>query len=390
MTKIDRRMRILYLGICNSDYALQTRPCVSMSAVKWARGLLTALKDVADISAITHTVERCWPKGRALWGSARDDLYDHFVDVHPIGYPALPWVGDWWLSRCYRAEARRIFRATDIDAVICYNCNNLYHQAVMHEARCRGIPAIPIILDGDDPRADNWKRLRHDTRDASGLAMLSWWVYENFSTARPKLHMDGGADDWKGGPAFRARKPGPKRVVYTGALARWSGVGLLLGLVRRCRQEDIRFVICGKVEPGETDAFRAFPNVELRGFVSEGELDEICRDADVFLNVREPNLGENIMNYPSKLPRYLAYGKPVVSTMLKSLSPDYDDLLLFDRTDSVDGLARELRRALDEDDDRRRERFERMRAWFVRNKTWPVQARRLVDFIRHVREEEGK
>lgn len=376
------RLRILYLGPCNSDLALQGDHAASLSATKWSRGLLHALRDMADIVVVTHIVERCWPKGRFLWGSADSALYDSSMEVHPIGYPTLPFIGDFWLTASYVSKVRKMVSEHKVDVVLCYNCMQPYHIAAMREAQRLGVPTVPIILDGDDPRPDNWGKLLEETRYASGIAMLSWWIYEKFPTSCPKLHLDGGADGWKGGQMLQPRKEGPFRVVYTGALARWSGADFLLDIVEKCNRPDVRFIVCGKVEPGEADALSQCPNVELRGYVSERELQEICEDADAFLNIRDPRLGDNILNYPSKLPQYMAYGKPVVSNRLSSLAPDYDRLLFVDDSSSPEGFLAKLDDALAETEHARLQRFTDIHNWFVSKKTWQVQAARLLEFLK--------
>jgi glycosyltransferase involved in cell wall biosynthesis len=129
------------------------------------------------------------------------------------------------------------------------------------------------------------------------------------------------------------------------------------------------------------EEFGTDPRVDVRGFVSDLEIDEICRSADVFLNVRDPQIGDNILNYPSKVPQYLAWGKPVVSTWIDSFSPDFRNVL--DVCDNTpEGFVQVLNTVLDRGMNEKLMKYNVIREWFTKNKSWNVQAGRLVDFIR--------
>lgn len=374
-------MKLLYCGPNHTDYALSVKKYVSLSALKWSRSFLSGIAKHAEISVITNTTEKCWPKGDVVWSRNDKRLFDQQYNCCSIGYPALPLISEMWLAAAYTSYARKYFDRGKIDAVICYNCMQHYHKFVMHEAKIRGIPTIPIVLDGDDPRPDNWKKLLHDTRDASAVAMLSYWIYRNFPSEKPKYHIDGGADEWNGGAVLKRRKPGPFRLVYTGALARWSGLDFFKGVIDSLKRENCIFIVCGRVEVSEEDELRRFKNVRLRGFVSEAELNKICSDADVFLNIRDPDWGDNILNYPSKLPHYLSYGKPVVSNALGSLSPDYDDVMLISKANTIEDFTEKIRMVMRMDEMQRAALFNKIKDWFLSNKLWDIQCTKFINWI---------
>ena len=121
--------------------------------------------------------------------------------------------------------------------------------------------------------------------------------------------------------------------------------------------------------------------VEVKGFVSESEVEKICREADVFLNVRTPGLGDNLVNYPSKIPNYLSWGKPVVSTWNDSFSPEYRRLLEI-TDDTPEGFVRVLDEVLSWDDERRCAKYEQIRSWFDECKHWTRQAERLANWMK--------
>lgn len=376
-----RKLNILYCGPNNSEFALRTRPAASVAGNKWSQGLLGGLGKLANVTVLTNTVSRAWPKGRTIWEPGSPQYFDQQFSCYSIGYPSLPFLADRYLACGYRNLARQIMNDTPVDLVVCYNCMQRYHQAVMQEASRRRIPAIPIVLDGSDPRKDNWNSLRHELSFASGVVLLSHWMYKNFPLHMPSFHLDGGASAWRGGDKLAVRRPGKYRLVYSGALSRWNGSDFLLKLLKCCPRNDVEFIICGKVWDGELAAFKKIPFVKLMGFVTEEELHRISLDADVFLNVRDAKWGDNILSFPSKLPQYLSYGKPVVSSPLLCLSPDYRDVISIDDTDSSDGFWSKINRFLDGGRVESEKIFKKTREWFVSNKLWDVQAERLVNWL---------
>lgn len=51
---------------------------------------------------------------------------------------------------------------------------------------------VPIILDLDDPRQDNWKKFVKSTRFATKIVFISEWAYNNYPGPKPK-HLFAGA-----------------------------------------------------------------------------------------------------------------------------------------------------------------------------------------------------
>jgi hypothetical protein len=236
-----------------------------------------------------------------------------------------------------------------------------------------GIPCFPIILDGDDPRKDDWGWVRSAGRYASGIVSLSWWIHSHCPLDVPKYHMDGGADGWCGFDVWRPTDKRPLRLVHTGALDQWRGLDFMIEVVRKIASPDVKFIFCGKSSCRIlSKIFGDNPYVELPGFVAEEEMNCICRNADVFLNVRDPLHPDNILNYPSKLPHYLSFGRPVVSTYLESLSPDYADVVEFAGDDTVDGYVAKVYEVLAWDDELKRAKFDIIKKWFLVRKQWNV------------------
>ena len=134
--------------------------------------------------------------------------------------------------------------------------------------------------------------------------------------------------------------------------------------------------------PSYCDIFKDNPQVELPGFVTEEEMGNICNSADVLLSVRNPNHPDNILNYPSKLPHYLSFGRPIVSTRLQSLSPDYGEVVNFPKQDTVDSYVTKLEEVLGWEMRQREAEYCKIKAWFESRKSWDTMVAGLVKWIK--------
>lgn len=407
-------LNILYIGPNDSEWAQMNRP-VSLAAAKWARGFLTALSKVTNVTALTHTYEIAWPKGKIFWRGYDKRLYPDGWDCVAVTYPVLKFVREWWWRFAYAVKAKKIIREKNVDVVLIYNCYESWQVPVLRAINTAfpNVKIIPIILDGDDPRKDDWGWMKRAAAYSDAFVALSWWVYQNIpaNTGKPAYHFDGGAEGWRGrggsegsggsgglgslegkaatsqtcqtSQTFQASKP-YYTLVHTGALDQWRGLDFMVGVVKRLtdKRKDVKFVFCGKSsEKVLRDIFKDNPQVELPGFVTEEEMGNICNSADVLLNVRNPNHPDNILNYPSKLPHYLSFGRPIVSTCLQSLSPDYGEVVNFPMQDTVDSYVAKLEEVLGWDIARRECECKKIKAWFESRKSWDTMVAGLVKWI---------
>jgi glycosyltransferase involved in cell wall biosynthesis len=113
-----------------------------------------------------------------------------------------------------------------------------------------------------------------------------------------------------------APRGGPLTVGYLGTLHEHTDLELICGLAER--RPDWVFSIIGPVQPGAAAAplarLRALPNVQLHGWVEEGDLHRLLDRIDVgVIPYRQGSRFNHFVN-PNKLHEYTAMGKPVVAS----------------------------------------------------------------------------
>ena len=395
-------MNILYIGPNESEWAQHHCPG-SLAGAKWSRGFQTALAKVCNLITLSHTYMYPWPKGRKIWVDYDERCYPQEWKCVSIQYPALRYIRELWWMAMYPLKAWRIIRERKIDAVVFYNCCEPWQRWTMRAIKWKfpRLLIFPIVLDGRDPIRDNWAWLSRAARYADGFIPLSWWMYENIPRHLPVTnvyHMDSGADGWRGVRMWKRDASGGEdinsspasslvhsyKLVHTGALDQWRGLDFMIDIVKQltAKRRDVKFVFCGKTSEQELKRiFGNNPYVELPGFVPEKEMEKICNSADVLLNVRNPDHPDNILNYPSKLPHYLSFGRPVVSTCLASLSPDYAQVVEFPDDGTVDAYIRKVEEVLMWDDNKKERKYDEIKEWFEKRKRWDILVEGLVAWI---------
>jgi len=374
-------MKILWLGALHSDLAVKSRKAPNAAAAKWTQGLIGGLKaNGTEVIGLTHSYEQAWPKGMLLPGSPED--FDSRIELEWCRYVNIKgFIRDWTLGVGYCRKIKRIIEDKGIDALVCYNVLEYpYHVKAMSVAHEMGVPCFPIILDGDDPRRDHWQWVLHGTKDANGIVFLSDWMVKNYPGSLPVLHLDAGCKVWYGDEGLIKRER--NLLVYSGTLDHWRGLELLVQVVNCLKDIDYRFIICGKNDKNEIlKLVNMDPRIEVKGFVTDEELHDISLRASAFINTRDPKNGDNVLNFPSKIPNYLAYGKPIISTWLPSLSEDYGKYLQIVDQDSPEMFAIKIKEILQWNDEMQEQHAKKVKPWFISNKLWSTQARRLKGWI---------
>lgn len=377
-------MRILWIGPFYSDWSLCNKRSVNLAAVRWTRGLLTGLRNCgAEIFVVSHCPEQSWPHGPVVWQDAAEKYFDDSCTGSYISYPNIKHIRDIYLADRYAQRTRDMIKRYKIDVVLTYNCMHRWCVAAAKSARERNVPVCQILLDGDDPRTDQWRAFNEQTRYASGIVFLSYWAYRNFNRIGvSKLHMDGGSDQFVDNEPRDINRT-CRSIVYTGALDKWRGLDFLRGVVSKLKRDDVVINLCGNFDVAEIGkVFGEDKRVRIKGLLDTSCLDLVCREADLFINVRDPGIGQNIINYPSKIPQYLRYGRPVVSTWLESFSPDYRGVLsVVDNNDDV-SFVRKINDVLSMTHTALLAKYHEIKRWYECNKLWDVQAEHTLDFMR--------
>ena len=102
--------------------------------------------------------------------------------------------------------------------------------------------------------------------------------------------------------------------------------------------------------------------------------------ADCFVNPRPSCLAGNEANFPSKILEYMAYMKPIVSTMTPGLHPSYSQILIIPEKETA-GAIRDALFVAKGLDKRESQQISREIYSFSVKHTWSDQAKRFAQWI---------
>ncbi len=370
---------ILWLGGIFDHATMLRRPGVNPAGRRTQREVVMALGEQGvRVRTLGHAPEPAWPKGRLR--DAGDDPLEPGIEGESVGYWNLPWLRMKSLSRSYgRGYEEMVDRYGPPALVLSYNAYE-YNIAVGRHAQRNGVAWIPLVADVP---AGGRERARHDRacNEAAGRVFLSWAEYQKEGNREPRFHLDHGVDELRI-PAVDRGLEDPPVVVYTGSLGPHAGASYLMKAFERVERKDLELWICGFGSNVDVDrAVEQDERVRFLGLLPEDELHEVCERATLFVNPRPSALPENAGNFPSKLVDYLKYGKPIISTWTDGIAPSYRRILTVLDEETPECLARTIEEVADWDAERRGERMEEMREFVRTEKLWPVQIRRLLDWL---------
>jgi len=378
---MEDKSYIAFAGAVFSDVAVAKHFGLAASANYWRRGLIGGMEAAgAKVCAFGHRNEQLWPRGPIL-PNAKSVLDERFEGrlVTSLNFPYLK---NRVLHRSYLKTFQRMIaeKGTPV-ALFTYNAYP-YLSDTIRFAQKANIPWICITLDYDYG-PDGWPQYAKQAGHADGHIILSYWAYEACPYPAPKLHLDGGFEEWFGRDISNPKENGRRAILYSGKYNEYGGLKVLLDTIDACVDLDVEFWLTGKCRSERVEnLFDSRSNVKYFGFVDDARLHELSLQAFAFIN---PRTSEHLGNYgmfPSKLLRYLAYGKPVISTWTPGLSPEYKDVLNVVNDETPVAFKNEIQRVLNYSEEEFAQASLQIKSFLELNKSWKIQGMRIMDWVK--------
>jgi hypothetical protein len=328
------------MGPVQSDDRMVRSTAATPAAMRWSNGFLGGLEaNGVGYCHVGHEPARAWPYGplrlRAPSRGGRNPTIG-------VTFTNLPWFRYRSLARAYGRASVNAASAKRPDLVVTYNAEP--HVAAAARALvAKGVPWIPIVMDGDDrPLDSSWRGIEEAVHGSAGIAFLSYWAMQQCPLAR-KIHIDGGIE------------------------ARFMA--------------DTQLWICGQgTHKRLHEAASRDSRITDFGVVPEAQLQSLMEQAALLVNPRPPAFPGNRLNFPSKLLEYLSTGKPVVSTRTASLSPAYDSVLRFPVADTPVAFAQAIDDVLQWSDRDRTAHRDRVSRFAAEHGDWQAITARFLEW----------
>lgn len=332
---------VLWLGGVFAEQAVAENRALSAAANEWSKRFLRSLRAVGiECAVVGHCPSPLFPKGA---GFVCSPSMLPIADVQEsVDYWNLPVLRRKSLRSRYIAQCRKAIQLWHVPSIVMSYNATPESCFVGNWFRSRyGVPWVPFHLDIQPPGAD-WCRFPPSARHASAHVFASWAAYQE-APFEMKFFFEGGMI-CSDALCRRHCPSGEKLFLYAGSAAKAKGLMQLLDAWCSLKvSSKARLAICG---PG-TDSVAMTQRysgrrISFLGMLPEREFDELCRRAYCFVNPRCKTSESNRYNFPSKLLRYVSYGRPIISHWTDGLSPEYRDILVIPRGTEPAALAESL------------------------------------------------
>lgn len=379
-------MNVTFLMPIFNERTIVGHDVASHAANEWTKGLCGALQSSGcEVRLLGHEPARVWPLGCHLLPGDSDHL-DNVYDQRLIRYVNVPLARSWILCHGYQTALAATMREVRSAVVCTYNALPWQIKAAATVAG-EGAMWFSFVLDDETVAQGGWSRYVRATQRAAGHVFVSQWAYEHAPVER-KMLLEGGVEKWLGDlPEHRSPVPS---VLYAGALSEAAGMRELLAMIDATEADEVEFWVCGKGRARDLERRASRDSrIRLLGFLSEADLEERLQSAWVFVNPRSATHAGCRMNFPSKLLRYLSYGKPVITVWTEGIPEDYRPVLqvvdpkrIGDPPDVVGrALAKLVKDTLAWGPERRHAARAAIADFLLPGRLWTTRARELSSFM---------
>jgi glycosyltransferase involved in cell wall biosynthesis len=378
-------------------------PQIPVQKLSWA--IIHGIERGSRVVDVISTVAvRDFPASDWLWsgyrkwdrGNGSDNRLVPFINI--LGLKQLTRFVGCAVLLVRWAAARRTRRRQ----VLLYGLMSPHLWAVRLVRRLFGMTMTVLITDlpGLAAAQESWWRralrpidramVRSAVQSADGIVVLTRQIAEDYAPDVPAIVMEGIVSVESEALASIAPKAGgqPQEfvVLYAGQLARVFGIQLMIDAVAAMPEADVRLWLLGDGDMRDDIRRRAEadPRIWCPGMVAPAEAFRLSQLATVLINPRPASAGFAPYSFPSKLLEYMAAGRPVATTRLPGIPPEYDPYLIWIDDETPEGLAALLRQL------RTRSRHDldvlgrRGRDFVLREKNYRRQGERIAEFIARI------
>jgi len=359
---------------------------ITPAARRWIMGFISGALSKGDLPYfLGHEIMSYFPRGDFYPGNKMDVMYDTSSKV--ISYINFLGIRQLSLNYSYKNGFDSMRNQNgDFDYFFSYNASahqiklGNFIKKISHSTKW-----IIIILDYEEETSD-FSSFIKKTKNVDFYVFLSQWAYNNFPL-RNKFLLEGGVDVKKLNERYNFHSSyfyptpyGKKIILYSGMFSKWGGVNLLLESFQKIEDPDYELWICGF---GSNIFLDEMANKDKRikkfGIVTNEKLDQLSKQAKVFVNPRPTNIKGNNMNFPSKLIEYLTYCKPVVTTMTDGIPDEYFKICYVSK-DNPESLKEKILEAANEEEYKLKILSRNIKN-FLTQKSWEMQYTALSTWI---------
>ena len=202
------------------------------------------------------------------------------------------------------------------------------------------IPDIPKYMDLQQHNNNTFKKYLKEkienyqnklVRAYDGYIILTENMKEIINNSKKSVVIEGFVDKDIFVKEGLSNDANPKSIVYCGSLHKNYGLDLYLKSISQIKSEKVEFYFFGSGEMEDEIIFASKKDKRIKffGYQSSDTVRKYCRNSLLLVNPRRNDKEFTKYSFPSKLIEYMASGRPVVSTRLECIPPEYDNYLIY-------------------------------------------------------------
>lgn len=388
-------MQIVYLGVVVSEKKVNSMSGISVAGNKMQLNVLHELHNKKDVELKVISFYPLCPFPREKRVFVKKSVEELFPgqEVTQVGYINIPLIKQMsQICGVYRVA----MRATEEGSILF--SYNLFPQVgnpflkVLKKKKVKGCTLLADLpIDSQGKRnvvskflADRFHNMaKNNILSATNFVVLNKHAVERFCKNANYIVVDG---------AYKVEKPYnekrfdkiEKNIVYSGALATYSGIMNAVEAMKYVNDKNICLEIYGDGELRETikTISKDCKNIKYCGSVSNQKMQEIQSEAWLLLNPRPVDNEIAKVTFPSKIFEYMVSGRPTLSTKLNGFTDEYKNLFYWIENDDAQGIAKAINQLACESESSLKDKAQSAYEFVVKEKTWAKQGKKIYSFLK--------
>ena len=363
--------KVLWIGPFIPSDNIKNWLAASPAAMKWQKHLFDALvEEHVDMSWLYYRPDSYWPKGRLF--PSKINIPSKIVNYeNQIHYLNTFGLRDFTLQKSLEKILNKKAKLNNFEPliIVSYNGPKWMKKIFLNKNIRSKFFCMYIVADEEVPAG------------ADGYIFLSYDSFKKYNKSLNKLHLDGAVYPSHILQNVKKLNNKKKKTIffYSGSFFKNTGLEILLEAIDLLKERNFELWISGSGNDRFIkSAMKTDNRIKFLGLLSNNQLLNAYKKADIFLNPRPVNMKSNDISFPSKLFDYLRWNKPIISTCTKSLDPKYKEILDIVEDDPV-SIALAIRSYLEG----KKYSKKKNKEW-IRNKNWNNEAKKLKEFLKKI------
>ena len=363
--------KVLWIGPFIPSDNIKNWLAASPAAMKWQKYLFDALvEEHVDMSWLYYRPDSYWPKGRLF--PSKINIPSKIVNYeNQIHYLNTFGLRDFTLQKSLEKILNKKAKLNNFEPliIVSYNGPKWMKKIFLNKNIRSKFFCMYIVADEEVPAG------------ADGYIFLSYDSFKKYNKSLNKLHLDGAVYPSHILQNVKKLNNKKKKTIffYSGSFFKNTGLEILLEAIDLLKERNFELWISGSGNDRFIkSAMKTDNRIKFLGLLSNNQLLNAYKKADIFLNPRPVNMKSNDISFPSKLFDYLRWNKPIISTCTKSLDPKYKEILDIVEDDPV-SIALAIRSYLEG----KKYSKKKNKEW-IRNKNWNNEAKKLKEFLKKI------